>query len=56
MDMPGVVSVGIGQNESGEAIIIVGLDSDRTEIRNAVPRQLEGYEVRTEIVGTYKAQ
>jgi hypothetical protein len=56
MAMRGVVSVGIGRNESGQAIIIVGFDRDRPRTRAGLPRDLEGYEVRAEIVGTVRTQ
>ena len=54
MAIPGVVSVGIGRGEHG-AVIVVGLETERSAARQAVPRHLEGFEVRTEVVGTYRA-
>lgn len=53
---PGVVSVGIGLEHDGTAVIIVGIDRDRPEIRAKVPQTIEGYRVRVEVVGTIQAQ
>ena len=53
---PGVVSVGIGLADDGTAVIIVGIDRDRPEIRAKVPQTIEGYRVRVEVIGTIKAQ
>ena len=53
---PGVVSVGIGLADDGAAVIIVGIDRDRPEIRAKVPQTIEGYRVRVEVIGTIKAQ
>ena len=54
--MPGVVSLGIGRDSRGGAVIIVGFDGPRPETQAALPTSLEGYAVRVEIVGTLKAQ
>lgn len=56
MAIPGVVSVGIGRSDQGTAVIVVGLDSERSAARESVPQRLEGFEVRTEVVGRYRAQ
>lgn len=56
MAIPGVVSVGIGRGEEGTAVIIVGLDRDSATIREALPKSLDGFAVRAEVVGTYRAQ
>lgn len=55
MEFPGVVSVGIGRDEAGEEVIIVGLDRDQPELRERLPRRLEGYEVHARFVGRPKA-
>ena len=47
MAVPGVVSVGIGRDERGQPVLIVGLDRDRPEARARLPKSLEGYDVRT---------
>ena len=56
MAMPGVVSVGIGKNPDGQLAIIVGLDGPRPETVHQLPTILEGYPVRTEIIGPVKAR
>ena len=53
---PGVVSVGIGQDADGNPIIIIGLDSPRAETLDALPKDLDGYPVRAEVIGPIKAQ
>ncbi len=54
--LPGVVSVGIGRDAQGRPVIVVGLDKPRPQTEAAVPRALDGYGVRIEIVGTIRAQ
>lgn len=51
MAQPGVVSVGIGKGAGGGPAIVVGLDRERTETVERLPQELEGYAVRTEVVG-----
>jgi hypothetical protein len=51
MSTPGVVSVGIGRDEEGVVVIVVGLDRERAEVLESLPVSLEGYQVRTEVVG-----
>lgn len=53
---PGVVSVGIGRDDQGRPAIVVGLDKANAQTQAALPRVLEGYAVRTEIVGTIRAR
>jgi len=53
---PGVVSVGIGRDDQGRPAIVVGMDKPRPQTQAALPRVLEGYTVRTEIVGTIRAR
>ena len=53
---PGVVSVGIGRDDQGRPAIVVGLDQPHPQTQAALPRMLEGYAVRTEIVGTIRAR
>ena len=53
--MPGVVSVGIGQEADGKFVIIVGLDGPRPETVNRLPQVLDGYPVRVQIIGPLKA-
>jgi len=56
MAQPGVVSVGIGRDADGTEAIVVGLDRERPEARAALPRELEGYRVRVQVVGSVRAQ
>ena len=53
---PGVVSVGIGRDDQGRPAIVIGLDKANAQTQAALPRVLEGYAVRTEIVGTMRAR
>jgi hypothetical protein len=54
--MPGVVSVGIGLDAHGSAVIVVGLDGPRPETVKNLPTHLDGYAVETRIIGPLKAQ
>jgi hypothetical protein len=56
MARPGVVSVGIGKDADGNPVIIVGLDRERPETVQALPRELEGYPVRAEVIGRIRSQ
>ena len=56
MATPGVVSVGIGLDEDGETVIVVGIDRNRAETQARLPQTIEGYRVRVEVTGTIKAQ
>jgi len=56
MSLPGVVSVGIGRDSQGNAAMIVGLDSPRSETQARIPPQLDGYPLLIQIVGPLKAQ
>ena len=56
LQLPGVVSVGIGRNEKGEPAIVVGLVDPHSETESQLPQRLEGYPVVTRIVGRIKAR
>ncbi len=56
LDMPGVVSVGIGRDSNGNQAIIVGLDGSHPETKAKIPAMLEDFPVVIQIVGTIKAQ
>ena len=56
MATPGVVSVGVGQDENGKPVIIVGLDQPRPEAQELLPQSLDGYPVVVRIIGPIKAQ
>lgn len=56
MAVPGVVSVGIGMDDDGTAVIIVGIDQDRPETRAQLPQMVDSYPVHVKVVGRIKAQ
>jgi len=56
LNLPDVVSVGIGQDAKGNQVITVGLACDNTKTRALVPEKLEGYHVIVKIPGTIRAQ
>lgn len=56
MAIPGVVSVGIGRDEHGKSIIIVGVKADDPDITSSLPRELDGYTVRYQVLGSIKIQ
>lgn len=56
MQLPGVVSIGVGRDAHGRPAIVVGLDKPRPETQSVLPQTLEGYPVRIEIIGPIKAQ
>ena len=56
LNLPGVVSVGVGLDESGQHAIIVGLDRRREQTIRDLPMTLEGYPVVVQVVGEIRAQ
>jgi hypothetical protein len=56
LDMPGVVSVGIGLDPNGNQAIIVGLDASNPEIEAKIPEMVDDFPVIVQIVGSLKAQ
>ncbi len=56
MELPDVVSVGIGLNESGDAAVIVGLARENPATRVLIPQRLEEYPVVVRIIGSVKAK
>lgn len=56
LDLPGVVSVGIGLDPNGNQAIIVGLDGSRPETKTKIPAMLQDFPVVIQIVGPIKAQ
>lgn len=56
LDLPGVVSVGIGRDAAGHEVIVIGLDRPRPETQARLPKQLEGYPVQVQFIGTVRAQ
>ena len=55
MALPGVVSMGVGLSE-GEIVIMIGLDGKHPDSQKELPKELEGYKVVSQNVGTIKAQ
>jgi hypothetical protein len=56
MGLPGVVSVGLGQDEHGKPAIIVGVDRPRPETEAQIPCALDDYPVVVRVIGPIKAQ
>jgi hypothetical protein len=56
LELPGVVSVGVGRDAGGVEVIVIGLDRARPETQASLPAQLEGYSVQVQIIGTVKAR
>ena len=56
MSLPGVVSVGIGQDPNGEPAIVVGLEAAAPATVQQVPEKISGYPVIIQTVGPIKAQ
>ena len=56
MAVPGVVSVGIGMDDDGNKVIVVGVESNQPEILAQVPQAVDGYPIRVDVVGKMKAQ
>ena len=56
LQLPGVVTVGIGRDENGNPAIMVGLKRSDPETESQLPTLLEGYPVVVRIVGRIKAQ
>lgn len=56
MQLPGVISVGLGKNNAGELIIIVGVEKDDVAITSNIPEELAGYPVTVQTIGDIRAQ
>ncbi len=56
MQLPGVVSVGIGRDSAGAPVIVVGLDQERPQTRAALPQQVDGHRVEARVLGQLRAQ
>jgi len=56
LDIPGVVSVGIGMDANGKQAIVVGLESPDPEIEAKIPAELEGFPVVIQTIGSLKAR
>jgi hypothetical protein len=51
MRMRGVLSVGVGRDDAGRPIIIIGLDGERPETQAALPATLDGVPVQVNTSG-----
>lgn len=51
MATPGVVSVGIGRDDAGQNVIVVGVEHASEQMRAAIPQQLDGYPVKMQAMG-----
>ena len=56
MAMPGVVSVGLGQDKAGDPVIIIGVESEEHSRALALPQELQEYPVKVQVVGTINTQ
>lgn len=56
LQLPGVVSVGIGLDEEGRQAIIVGLVDENPETKARLPETLDGFTVIGKTVGKLKMQ
>ena len=56
LQLPGVVSVGIGRDDNGKPAIVVGLERSNPATEAQLPHRLEGYPVVLTIVGQIKSQ
>jgi hypothetical protein len=54
MAMPGVVSVGIGKDEVGHPVIVIGIESESHLNMLTLPRELEGIPVKVQVTGTIR--
>jgi len=52
--LPGVVSVGIGQDDKGRPAIIIGLDKPRAQTETEIRKNLGDTPVIVQVVGTIK--
>ena len=56
MAEPGVISVGVGQDADGQAIIIIGVDNKASQSNLTLPQELDGYPVEVQVIGVVRAQ
>ena len=56
MAMPGVVSVGLGQDTAGDPVIIIGVESVEHSRALALPQELQEYPVKVQVIGTINTQ
>jgi len=53
-EIDGITGIGIG-DEAGKPVIKVYVEKNTKPLQEKIPRQLEGYCVRTEVTGEFKA-
>ena len=53
--MPGVVSVGIGRDPAGNLAIIVGLVRHHPKTVEQLPKLVDGYPIKVEVIGPVRA-
>jgi hypothetical protein len=53
--MRGVLSVGIGRDDAGRPVIVIGLDGERPETQAALPASLDGVPVQVMTSGRIRA-
>jgi len=56
MRMRGVLSVGIGRDDSGRPVIVIGLDGERPETQAALPSSLDGVPILLRTSGRIEAR
>ena len=54
--MPGVVSVGLGQDTSGNPVIVIGVETEAYTHTLTLPQELHSYPVKFQVMGTIKAR
>jgi hypothetical protein len=56
MAIPGVTGIGIGEgNHLSSRVIKVYVDGKSSDLEKRIPKELEGYPVKTEVTGEFKA-
>ena len=56
MAMPGVVSVGLGQDAQGSQVIVIGVKSEEVSRSLVLPRDFVNYPVEVKVLGTVRAR
>jgi hypothetical protein len=56
LELPGVVSVGVGWNDDGRPAIVIGLAAEPPGLRAQLPQALEGHPVVIRVSGTLAAR
>ena len=56
MSIPGVVSMGIAEGRDGKLVFVVGIEKQTEATMTKIPKEIEGYPVKVEVVGSVRAQ